>query len=115
MAELARPKHVPWFKQAYCKYAKGQRFIKDIHGCKMCSGLTLTRKHQPYKVIGRKGEQLTAAATTDPGRLLTQKMLEQDLYAPLVTYIDANINAYTARMVTKEQRKQQNAQQKNKQ
>ena len=114
MAELAKPKHVPWFKQAYCKYAKGQGFIKDIPGCKKCSGLTLTRKHQPYKLIGREGEQFTAAAT-DPGRLHTQKMLEQGLEAPAVTYIDADINAYTARMVTKEQRKQQNAQQKNKQ
>ena len=43
MAELARPKHVPWFKQTFCKYAKGQVFIKDIPGCKKCSGLTLTR------------------------------------------------------------------------
>ena len=65
--------------------------------------LTLTRKHQPYKLIGREGEQLTAAAaTTDPGRLLTQKMLEQGLDAPPVMYIDADLNAYTARMVTKE-------------
>ena len=47
MAELAKPKHVPWFKQAYCKYAKGQRFIRDITGSKKYSGLTLTRRHQP--------------------------------------------------------------------
>ena len=87
-------------------------FIKDIPGCKKCSGLTLTRKHQSYKIIGRKGEQLTAAATTDPGRLLTQKMLEQGLDAPPVTYIDTDINAYTARRVAKEQIKQQNVQQK---
>ena len=72
-------------------------FIRDIPGHKKYSGLTLTRKHQPYKIIGRKGEQLTAAATTDPGRLLTQKMLEQGLDAPSVTYIDAGINVYTSR------------------
>ena len=57
MAELAKPKHVPWFQQAYCKYAKGKGFIKDIPGHKKCSGLTLTRRHQPYKIIGREGEQ----------------------------------------------------------
>ena len=66
MAELAKPKHVPWFKQAYCKYAKGQGFIKDIPGCKKCSWLTLTRKHQPYKIISRKGKQLTATTTNRP-------------------------------------------------
>ena len=64
------------------------------------SELTLT-----YKLISRKGEQLTAATTTDPGRLLTQKMLEQSLDAPPVTYIDADIDAYTARMVKKEAKK----------
>ena len=32
-------------------------------------------------------------------------MLEQGLDAPPVTYIDADINAYTARMVTKETKK----------
>ena len=28
MAELARPKHVPWLKQAYCKYTKGLGSLK---------------------------------------------------------------------------------------
>ena len=98
-------------QKVYCKYARSQRFIKDIPGHKKCSGLTLTRKHQSYKLIDREGEQLAAAAATYPGRLLTQKMLEQGLDAP-VTYIDADINSYTARRVTKETKKEQNVQKK---
>ena len=30
MAELAKPTHVPWFQQAYCKFVEGQRFASQI-------------------------------------------------------------------------------------
>ena len=50
MAELAKPKHVPWFQQAYDKYVEGQRFANQIPGTRTYSGYTLGNRHQGSKL-----------------------------------------------------------------
>ena len=69
LAEMAKPVHLPWFKQAYRKYAKGQRFADAIPGREKYAPLTLGNRAQPYQL-----SQLAHSTTADPNRLLTQKM-----------------------------------------
>ena len=60
MDEMDNPVHVPWFKQAYRKYAKGVRFADSIPGQTSYEGLTLTHRAQPYRITGGpEAERLT--------------------------------------------------------
>ena len=62
--EMKEPVHLPWFKQAYKKYAKGKRFAKDIPGREKYAPLTLATRNQPYKL-----SQLTHSTIVDQNRL----------------------------------------------
>ena len=67
--EMAEPVHLPWFKKAYKKYAKGQRFADQLPGREKYAPLTLTNRGQKYKL-----SDLTHSTIVSPQRLLTQKM-----------------------------------------
>ena len=43
-AEMREAKHVPWFKQAYKKYAKGKRFADQLPGREKYAPLTLGKR-----------------------------------------------------------------------
>ena len=66
---MKEPVHLPWFKKAYRKYAKGQRFADQIPGREKYAPLTLASRNQKYKL-----SDLTHSTVTNPQRLLTQKM-----------------------------------------
>ena len=66
---MKEPVHLPWFKKAYRKYAKGQRFADKIPGREKYAPLTLTSRNQKYRLA-----DLAHTTTRDPNRLLTQKM-----------------------------------------
>ena len=67
--ELAKTEHEPWFKQAYRKYAKGQRFADQLPGREKYAPLTLNSRNQKYKLA-----DLAHSTQVDPNRLLTHKM-----------------------------------------
>ena len=46
--EMKEPVHLPWFKQAYKKYAKGKRFADQIPGREKYAPLTLANRGQKY-------------------------------------------------------------------
>ena len=90
VAEMAKPVHLPWFKQAYHKYAKGKRFADQIPGREKYAPLTLTTRNQPYKL-----SQLTHSTTADPNRLLTHKMRQTGkALADVHYYIPRNREEY---------------------
>ena len=61
LTEMAEPVHLPWFKQAYKKYAKGQRFADAIPGKEKYAPLTLGNRAQKYKLT-----DLTHNTIADP-------------------------------------------------
>ena len=82
MTELGKPKHVPWFQQAYNKYVEGQRFADQIPGTRTYTGLTLGTRNQPTKL-----STLTRNTIHDTNRFLTKEMRDQGLKAPPVMYV----------------------------
>ena len=62
--EMANTEHVPWFKQAYRKYAKGQRFADEIPGREKYAPLTLRTRNKHYRLT-----DLAHSTTRDPNRL----------------------------------------------
>ena len=69
LAEMKEPVHLPWFKQAYKKYAKGQRFADQLPGREKYAPLTLQSRNQKYKL-----SDLAHSTVVDKNRILTQKM-----------------------------------------
>ena len=96
-AEMGNAVHLPWFKQAYRKYAKGKRFAKDIPGREKYAPLTLGNRTQPYKL-----SQLTHSTVVNPNRILTQKMREAGkTLADVHYYIPRNKAEYDAKQAQK--------------
>ena len=82
MDELAKPKHVPWFQQAYDKYVEGQRFTSDIPGTRTYSGHTLGSRHQPTKL-----SELQRNDIHDENRFLTKDMRDAGMKEPSTWYV----------------------------
>ena len=90
---MKEPVHLPWFKKAYRKYAKGQRFADKIPGREKYAPLTLTSRNQKYKL-----SDLTHSTTKDPNRLLTQKMRQAGTTLDTFNYkIPRNREEYLAK------------------
>ena len=82
MDELAKPKHVPWFQQAYDKYVEGQRFADQIPGTRTYSGLTLGSRHQPTKL-----SELQRKDIHDTQRFFTKDMRDLGYKEPPAWYV----------------------------
>ena len=101
-AEMAEAKHLPWFKQAYRKFAKGKRFAKDIPGREKYAPLTLGKRNQTYKL-----SELRHETTVDPNRLLTKKMRDRgDTLDDIDYYIPKDAEDYARRQAFKAARKE---------
>ena len=77
LAEARQGNHKSWFKKFYKANIKGQRFADQIPGRQRYTGLTLSSRAQPYRVVAPEGERaLTAVqnAEYDPNKMLTANM-----------------------------------------
>ena len=105
LKEARKGNHKSWFKKFYRDNVKGKRFADQLPGRRKLSGLTLSNRAQPYRVVAPEGEAALAAvqgAEYDPNRMLTANMRRANkTLADVQYYIPQNKAAYDAKVAKK--------------
>ena len=97
--------HKSWFKKFYRDNIKGVRFADKLPGRQRYTGLTLSNRAQPYRVVAAEGEtplRAIESAEFDPSRMLTANMRKANKTLADVQYwIPQNKAAYDAKVAQK--------------